>query len=179
MINTLKKRLDTDESGFTLVELLVVMIIIAILMAIAVPIFLSQKNKAVATGTKSDVTNVGDWFDSCAASATDGSYTNCTPAQMKIDEPGLYAAIGSPATFGVLGTGAVTAAVNPGNQSTYTIAYNANGYEINGSTRNIAAGGQTGYAYYTLVKDSTGSNQFCNATQTSVNSQLCPPGGKW
>jgi type IV pilus assembly protein PilA len=54
--NRAKARRDGD-GGFTLVELLVVIVIIGILVAIAIPVFLNQRQKAWTSATESDLRN--------------------------------------------------------------------------------------------------------------------------
>ena len=57
MLTMLRKRLDKDEAGFTLIELMVVVLIIAILIAIAIPTFLGAQDRARDRGAQSDLRN--------------------------------------------------------------------------------------------------------------------------
>ena len=57
MLANLRARREDDERGFTLIELMVVVLIIAILIAIAIPTFLGAKSRAQDKAAQSSLRN--------------------------------------------------------------------------------------------------------------------------
>ena len=72
-----KAQSEEREGGFTLIELLVVIIIIGILAAIAIPVFLNQRQKGYRAAMKSDLKNAATAMESYATD-NEGSYAGTT-----------------------------------------------------------------------------------------------------
>jgi type IV pilus assembly protein PilA len=86
-----------DEGGFTLIELLVVILIIAILAAIAIPVFLRQREKGWVSQSQSALKNAATAEESYLTG--NGVYTNSVP-DLEADEGLKYASdVGLTATF--------------------------------------------------------------------------------
>ena len=68
-------RAKGSDEGFTLIELLVVIIIIGILAAIAIPVFLNQRNKGYDSAVESDLRNAATAQETYLTSSA-GGYTN-------------------------------------------------------------------------------------------------------
>ena len=75
------------DAGFTLVELLTVVLIIAILAAIAIPVFVNQRKKAMESSMKSDLRNAAHFMEAYFIdSSTYPNSTAALPADLKLAE---------------------------------------------------------------------------------------------
>jgi type IV pilus assembly protein PilA len=93
MLNALRKRMQ-DDKGFTLIELMVVVLIIAILIAIAIPTFLGLRERAQDRAAQSDLRNA---MTAAKAFYTDDeTYTGFNVAAAEATEPSLNWVAGAP-----------------------------------------------------------------------------------
>jgi type IV pilus assembly protein PilA len=98
MLARLRKMQEENEEGFTLIELLVVIIIIGILAAIAIPVFLNQRQKGYDAGVKSDLRNAATAEETYLTDNNvylSGTFTGAptealSSAGLKLSTPGDY-----------------------------------------------------------------------------------------
>jgi type IV pilus assembly protein PilA len=99
MLQRFHEMKERREGGFTLIELLVVILIIAILAAIAIPVFLNQREKGYVADVQSTLKNGATAAESFAT-GTGGDYTTMTWALLQSQEGAK-----APATQTVTATG--------------------------------------------------------------------------
>ena len=148
MINKLRVRAQS-ESGFTLVELLVVMLILGLLAAIAIPSFFNQRDKARDADAKSSARTAQTAVETYATDHN-GSYLNADPAALQTIEPTLND-VGARLT------------VPAATATTYTVT---------------VASENAGHTF-SISRAANGTTNLTCTPNTADGDDGCPAGGEW
>lgn len=137
---TIARRIRNKEGGFTLVELMVVVMIIAILMAIAIPTFLNSRKRAQDSAAKSNVRNSLAAAQSVFSETQTYAVTATMVTSMAAEEPSMsFVATGS------TGAKVISVMTEPGTASIVVSALSKSGKCF--AMKHVAAtgGGTTEY----------------------------------
>jgi type IV pilus assembly protein PilA len=139
-----------DDNGFSLIELLVVILIIGILAAIAIPSFLDQRAKANDSGAKAIARTAETAMESYATN-NDGSYSGANISVLNSIEPSLITSAASPAYL--------VSVIVPSTPDNYT----------------VVASTPTSGDSYSIAKNASVITRSC----TPAGAGGCPTGGSW
>ena len=154
MLLKLRQRMASEESGFTLVELLVVMLIIGLLAAIAIPSFFNQRDKAYDANAKEQARTAETAMETYATD-NGGVYTGATTAKLVQIENSLTDTVSTTKPY--LSAAAAAGANNKGWTVTVTSPKTGN--------------------TFTISRDETTSQ--LSFTCTTGGTAGCPTGGTW
>ena len=149
MLRKLRERAQAEQ-GFTLIERLVVILIIGILAAIAIPSFLNQRSKGNDAEAKSTAVTAAEAMETCATD-NNGQYTNCDEAALTAIEPTLNDA-GSRLTV--------------------------SGQSASGYTVTVYSDRDTSNVYFRIAKSSGATTRSCSIGSNTERGG-CPAGNTW
>lgn len=152
-LQTGKKNLQKTEDGFTLIEILVVILIVGILASIAVPVFLNQRKKANDATVQSDIRN--------AITVTETYFSN-NPTAVRVHLPTIQGMMSKDPSVRLTWTG---------NHNDYCIegrhsngdAYR-NNWTYSSVTGKTAQGSQNSYSCSSYGADPNGTHVAWNPT---------------
>lgn len=154
MLQALRNRMRDREDGFTLIELMVVVLIIAILVAIAIPTFLGARERAQDKAAQSSARN---GLTAAKTIFTDNEdYADATVTELSAVEPSL--------TFVASGTAS---------SGQNEVSVNDNDADSNGTSEQFYAAVQSDSGTCFFIQDDvTGpGTQFASSTNTCSGTQ--------